>query len=253
MNIGSDAQPKFAKIGDYWDEDIVDKVMELLCEYRDLFLTKFLDLKGIVGDLGVMKITLKPDAKPVKQRPYHINTEYKEKVHKELDKMLEAGIIEPVDESDWVSPMVVQEKKQQAEIKICIDLRRLNDACVHDPFPMPFTDDVLENVGGKKAYSFTDGFLGYHQINIAPEGHRKTTITIEWGCFQYIVMPLGLKNEPVIFSRVVIATFKEFIRKYLEVYFADWTLFGLVKCHVASFPLMLDTCHIYKISLNLKK
>jgi hypothetical protein len=80
--------------------------------------------------------------------------------------MLEARIIEPVEESEWISPMVVQEKKQGG-IRICIDLRKLNDACLHDPFPTPFTDEVLENVGGHKVYSFTDGFSGYHQIKIA--------------------------------------------------------------------------------------
>jgi hypothetical protein len=52
-------------------------------------------------------------------------------------------------------------------IRICIDLRKLNDACLHDPFPTPFTDEVLENVGRQEAYSFTDGFSGYHQIRIA--------------------------------------------------------------------------------------
>jgi len=72
-----------------------------------LFPTKFSDLKGIVGDLSVIKITLKPDVKPVKQRPYLINPKYKDKMRKELDKMLETGIIEPVQEFDWVSPMVV--------------------------------------------------------------------------------------------------------------------------------------------------
>ena len=95
-----------------------------------------------------MKITLKPDVKPMKQIPYHLNHKYNEKVCKELDKILEAGIIEPVQESDWVSPMVVQEKKQQDEIKICVVLRKLNDACIHDPFPTTFIDEVLENVGG---------------------------------------------------------------------------------------------------------
>lgn len=62
--------------------------------------------------------------------------------------MLEAGINEPVEESDWVSPMVVQEKKQKGEIRIWVDLRKLNDACVHDPFPTPFIVEVLDNVGG---------------------------------------------------------------------------------------------------------
>jgi hypothetical protein len=46
---------------------------------------------------------------------------------------------------------------------------------LHDPSPTPFTDEVLENVGGKEAYSFTDGFLGYHQINIALEYRHKMT------------------------------------------------------------------------------
>ena len=95
-----------------------------------------------------MKITLKLDAKPITQRLYRLNPKYKETVHQELDNMLEAGIIEPMEESDWVSPMVVQEKKQKGEIRICIDLWKLNDACVQDPFPMLFTDEVLDNVGG---------------------------------------------------------------------------------------------------------
>lgn len=111
----------------------MDKVVELLRKYQDIFPTKFLDLKGIVGDLGAMKITLKLDAKLIKHTPYCLNPKYKEKVHQELDKMLEAGIIEPVEESDWVSPMVVHKKKQNGEIRICVDLRKLNDACVPIP------------------------------------------------------------------------------------------------------------------------
>ncbi len=111
VNIGTEGEPKFTKIGDYWDDATVAKVIELLCKYQDLFSTKFMDLKGIIGDLGVMKITLKPDAKSVKQRPYCLNLECKEKVHLELDKILAADIIEPMKESNRVRPMVVQEKK----------------------------------------------------------------------------------------------------------------------------------------------
>jgi hypothetical protein len=125
--------------------------------------------------------------------------------------MLEAGIIEPIEESKWISPMVVQDKKQGRGIRICVDLRNLNDSFLHDPFPTPFTDEVLENVGGHEAYSFTDGFSRYHQIKIAQEDRHKTTFATEWGYYQYIVMSFGLKNAPAILSRVVIASFKEFI------------------------------------------
>ena len=98
-------------------------------------------------------------------------------------------------------------------------MRKLNYAFLHDPFPTPFTDEVLENVGGYEAYSFTDGFSGYHQIKIASEDRSETTFVTEWGCFQYTVMPFGLKNTPTIFSHIVVAAFKEFIHKFLEVYF----------------------------------
>jgi hypothetical protein len=95
-----------------------------------------------------------------------LNPVYKKKVKEEIDRMLEVGIIEPchrvrMDQSDG------GQDKKMGGIRICVDLRKLNDAFLHDPFPTPFTDEVLENVGGHEAYSFTDGFFGYHQIKIA--------------------------------------------------------------------------------------
>ena len=75
-------------------------------------------------------------------------------------------MIEPVEESEWINPIVVQDKKTSGEVRICVDLRKLNDVCLHDPFSTPFTDEVLENVGGQEMYSFTDGSSDYHHIKI---------------------------------------------------------------------------------------
>ena len=119
-------------------------------------------MKGIVGDLGEMNIPLKLDAKPVKQRSYWLNPRYKEKVKTELDIMLDVAIIEPIEESEWIIPIVVQAKKIVGEVCICIDLRKLNDSFLHNPFLTPLTDEVIENVEGQEVYSFTDGFSGYH-------------------------------------------------------------------------------------------
>jgi hypothetical protein len=52
---------------------------------------------------------------------------------------------------------------------------------MHEPFPTPFIDEVLEQVVGKESYSFIDGFLGYHQVRIAEEDKRKTTFITKWG------------------------------------------------------------------------
>jgi hypothetical protein len=96
-------------------------------------------MKGVVGELGEMKIPLRPDAILVRHKPYILNPIYKQKVKEELDRMLESEIIEHVEESKWNSPMLVQEKKTGG-IRICVDLMNLNDACLHDPFPTPFID-----------------------------------------------------------------------------------------------------------------
>ena len=159
--------------------------------------------------------------------------------------MLATGIIEPVEESEWVSPMVMQEKNTKGDIRIYVELCKLNDASLHDPFSTPFTDEVLDNVGGQEVYSFTDGFSGYHQIRIHLEDWHKTTFVIEWGSFQYTVMLFGLKNAPAIFSRVVVAVFKEYIHKFLKVYFDDWTVLRLIKKHIGYLRLMLEKCRQY--------
>jgi hypothetical protein len=75
----------------------------------------------------------------------------------------------------------------------------------------------------------------------------------EWGSYQYTVMPIGLKNAPAIFSRVVIATSKEFIHQFLKVYLDDWTVYSLLKIHVEVLHLMLEQCRQCQISLNIKK
>ena len=66
-------------------------------------------------------------------------------------------------------------------------------------------------------------------------------------------MPFGLKNAPAIFSRIVVSTFKDFIHKFLDVYFNDWTMFGLVRDHTKSLCMMLGRCRQYLIALNSKK
>jgi hypothetical protein len=66
-------------------------------------------------------------------------------------------------------------------------------------------------------------------------------------------MPFGLKNAPTIFSRVVVEAFNEFLHKFLEAYFDDWTIFSLLKDHIECLRLMLYNCRKYQIALNLKK
>ncbi|CAM6084743.1 unnamed protein product [Calypogeia fissa] len=94
-------------------------------------------------------------------------------VKEELDRLLSAGIIYPVLNSESVSPIVVVPKKKgpdgKTKIRICQDFKKLNDAIVKDFYPLPFTDMVLDMVAGHEVYSFLDGYSGYNQIWIKKE------------------------------------------------------------------------------------
>ena len=103
------------------------------------------------------------------------------------------------------------------------------------------------------AYMPHDGFSGYRQIRIAKEDRHNTTFIIEWGCFQYTIMPFRLKNAPAVFSRVVVAAFKDFIQQFLQVCMDDWIVYGLVSNHLAILCLMLERCRQHQIALNSKK
>jgi hypothetical protein len=106
--------------------------------------------------------------------------------------MLEVGIIFPVDEVEWIIHIVIQRKNGTDDIRGCVDYKSLNSSCVHDAFPTPFSDEVLDQVARNEAYSFIDGFTGYHKVRIVEEYKRNTTLTIEWGSFAYNVMDFEL-------------------------------------------------------------
>jgi hypothetical protein len=185
--------------------------------------------------------------------PYHLNPRVEEKVKKEIDRMLATGLISHVDEAEWVSPIVIQSKKGTNYIIFCVDHISLNSTCIHDPFPTSFNDEVLNQVVGKEAYSFTNGFSGYHQVRIAEEDKRNTTFTKKWGLFDYNVMPFGLKSALFVFSMIIITAFHDFIHKFIEVYIDDWIVYSFLKEHIKFLWLMFGHCRKLHISLNLKK
>jgi hypothetical protein len=102
----------------------------------------------------------------------------------------------------------------------------LNKATLRDHFPLPFIDQVLDSLAGKKYFSFLDGFSGYNQINIALEDQDKTTFTCPWGTYDYRVLPFGLCNAPTTFQREVLAIFVDLVHECVEVYMDDFSVHG---------------------------
>ena len=90
-----------------------------------------------------------------------MNLALKDIVKEELQKLLNVNFIYPISDSKWVSPLVVVPKKNQ-KWRICVDYRELNKATLKDYFPLPFIDQVLDTLAGKKYFSFLNGFSRYN-------------------------------------------------------------------------------------------
>ncbi|GKF09492.1 hypothetical protein Tco_0043716, partial [Tanacetum coccineum] len=117
-----------------------------------------------------------------------VNPKIHDVIKKEVEKLLDAGLIYPISDSPWVSLVHCVPKKGGMTVvtndenelvptrlvtgwRVCIDYRKLNEATRKDHFPLPFMDQMLERLAGNEFYCFLDGFSGYFQIPIDLKDH----------------------------------------------------------------------------------
>ncbi len=110
--------------------------------------------------------------------------------------MLAIGFIKYVEEATLLSLIIIIIPKKNVKLNFFIDFRKLNVTTKKDPYPLPFTNEVLNTIAWYEAYSFLNGYLGYHQIFITPKYKYKITFVTYWGVFMWKVMLFGVKNEP---------------------------------------------------------
>ena len=120
-------------------------------------------------------------------------------IEKEVKRMFEAGIIAPIRFSEWVSNLVPTRKKT-GEIRLCVDLRNLNQVSLKDHYPLPNMDHILQRVVGSSRISLLDGFSGFNHILVHPDDQDKTAFTTPWGTFKYVKMPLDSKMQGPLFK-----------------------------------------------------
>ncbi|CAM6113035.1 unnamed protein product [Calypogeia fissa] len=221
-------------------------IQDLLGEYKDVFAWSHMDLQGVNPILGEHSIDLMLGARSIRQRQHRMNPKYSLMVKEEIDRLLEAGIIYPMLNSEWVSPIVIVPKKTKKDgkpkIRVCQDFRKLNDATLKDFYPLPFMNIVLDIVAGHEVYSFLDGYLGYNQIWIKKEDQAKTAFTTEWGIFAFRRMPFGLCNAPGMFQRLMMNIFHDFLRKFLEIFIDDFAIYGRIEDHARYLRMTFQRC-----------
>ncbi|CAN6560269.1 unnamed protein product [Malus baccata var. baccata] len=194
-----------------------------------------------------------------------------EVVKKEIIKLLDCGVIYPISDSRWVSPVQCVPKKFGVTVvanaenelvpqriqtgwRVCIDYRKLNATTRKDYFPLPFNDQMLERLAGYAFYCFLDGYSGYNQIVISPGDQEKTTFTCPFGTFAYRRMPFGLCNAPATFQRCMMSIFSDYVEKIIEVFIDDFSVFGdsFDSC-LHNLSLILKRCVETNLVLNWEK
>ena len=231
--------------------------VSLLLEFSDVFAWSPSDLTEISPNLEEHRINLVEGAIPVRQRQYWLNPRYSLMVKEDIDRLLEAGFIYPIVNSEWVSSIVVVPKKAGADgklkIRVCQDFKKLNASTKKDYFPILFTDIILDHVSGHECYSFLDGFFGYNQVFIRPEDQLKTTFTTEWGTFAFNRMPFGLCNAPGTFQRLMMDIFQDFLRHFLEVFIDDFVVFSAKQDHLQFLKKTFERCRETNLKLHPSK
>ncbi|GJR12145.1 reverse transcriptase domain-containing protein [Tanacetum coccineum] len=246
-------------------------LIKVLKSHKRAIAWKLSDIKGINPKFYTHKILMEEDYKLAVQHQRRVNPKIHDVIKKEVEKLLDAGLIYPISDSPWVSLVHCVPKKGSFTVvendeneliptrlvtgwRVCIDYRKLNEATRKDHFPLPFMDQMLERLAGNEYYCFLDGFSGYFQIPIDPHDQEKTTFTCPYGTFAYRRMPFGLCNAPGTFQRCMMAIFHDMIEKTMEVFMDDFSVFGnsFENC-LSRVDKMLQRCEDTNLCLNWEK
>jgi hypothetical protein len=214
---------------------------------------------------------MEKEHKPVREHQGWLNNAMREVVKKEVLKLLKAGVIYPIFDSEWVSPVQVVPKNggmtvicnEKNELipqqtitswQVCIDYWNLNKATQKEHFLRPFIDEMLEGLANHSFFCYLDGYSGYHQIPVHLDDQSKTTFTCPYDTFACRRMSFGLCNAPTSFQRCMMAIFSDMIEKVMEVFMDDFSVYGKTfeDC-LANLDKVLKWCQMADLVLNWEK
>ena len=171
------------------------QLVDPFTKYRDLF-------EGLGTMPDTFSISLKEGVQPYQLfSPRPIAAGLKEKAKKELDSMLEMGVIERVERpTDWCSGLTIA-PKANGGIRMCVDLTMLNKGVRRETYPLPRVSDMLARLSEGKIFSKLDANAGFWQVRLDEASRLMTTFITPWGRFCFKRMPFGISSAPEFFQR----------------------------------------------------
>nr|KYP63290.1 Transposon Ty3-I Gag-Pol polyprotein [Cajanus cajan] len=142
----------------------------------------------------------------------------------QLEDLLEKQLVRP-SVSSWGAPVLLVKKKDGGS-RLCVDYRQLNKLTIKNKYPLPWIDDLMDQLRGASVFSKIDLRSSYHQIRVKEGDIPKTAFRTRYGHYEYGVMPFGVTNTPVVFMDYMNRIFRPFLDKFVVVFIDDILIYS---------------------------
>jgi hypothetical protein len=210
-------------------------------------------MPGIPREVIGHKLDINSVFKSIKQKERIYTPKRREAIRLEINKLLEAGFIRPVDYPSWLANSVLVEKSDKSWC-MCIDYTSLNKACPKDEYPMSCICQIIDFMVSCELLSFLGAYSGYHQISLTIDNEEKTVFIMPFRIFCYIKMAFGLKNGGPTYQKCVHTVLEGQIGRNIEAYIDDIVVKS-EKCRdlLDDLKEIFDNLRKFKMMLNPKK
>nr|GEW70460.1 putative reverse transcriptase domain-containing protein [Tanacetum cinerariifolium] len=169
-------------------------------------------------------VELANGAAPVARAPYRLAPSEMKELSEQLQELSKKGFIRP-SSSPWGAPVLFF-KKKDGSLRMCIDYRELNKLTVKNRYPLPWIDDLFDQLQVSSVYSKIDLRSDYHQLRVREQDVPKTVFRTRYGHYEFQVMPFGLTNAPTVFMDLMNRVCKPYLDKFVIVFIDDILIYS---------------------------
>ena len=203
--LGLESSLEFGLTKRIYDIECLDhnRVQNLLVQCKDLF-------HGIGRLPGEYHITTRKGLPRITHASRRFPRPLITKLKAELDRMVEAKVIIPVEQSTLVySSMLVVEKPQTGELRICLDAPELNQYILREKCQIPTREEIQAEIKDAKVFSKVDASAAFWHLKLDEVSSNLCTFNTPFGRFNYLVLPYGIKSASEIFHRELRQLFED--------------------------------------------